>query len=270
MRIACIQPKIHKSIEKCYSEIEHLLKNLLDEFDNCEIVCLPEKWTPLFTDIPQNFQEERGENYMFIKELANRYKVSFLSGAIWEKRNNQNKPYITCYFFDERGEEVGRQDKLHLYSYEKKYFEPGKELNIFNLGESKFAVLICFDLAFFETPRLAAENGADVLFSPTQIREEGMKNWNIYLQARALENRIPVVACNTVGTFFERKFLGNSKIISFVKDFVSPSKLKIIEATNNSDFIYDGINLQFPKKLRKIRLKERIEKNNIKVKVIKN
>jgi len=270
MRIACIQPKFHQDIEKCYSEIEYLLKNLLDEFNNCDIICLPERWAPFFNDIPLNIQEERGENYEFIKDLANKYEISFLSGAIWEKRNNKKKPFITCYYFNKKGEEIGRQDKIHLYSYEQGQFEPGRVLNIFKLGESKFAILICFDIAFFETPRLATENGAEVLFSPTQIRTEGIQNWEIYLKARALENRIPVVACNTYGSLFKRKFPGQSKIISFVKDYISPSKLRVIEGPiDSSGFVYDEINLDFPKKLRKLRFKEIIDKNSIKVRKIK-
>jgi len=122
-------------------------------------------------------------------------------------------------------------------------------------------------MAFFETPRLAAENGADILFSPTQIKTEGIQNWDIYLKARALENRIPVVACNTFGRILKNKFPGHSKIISFLNDFISPSKLRIVEGLyDSSGFIFDEFDLTFPKKLRKLRFKEIIEKSEINVK----
>ncbi|MFX1258460.1 MAG: carbon-nitrogen hydrolase family protein [Promethearchaeota archaeon] len=270
MKIACIQPKIFQNRNKCYSEIERLLMNLLERVDKCDIVCLPERWVPFLKSSSQNLHKERGENYLFIKNLAKDFHISILSGAIWEKRNNLKKPAITCYYFDQTGEEIGRQDKIHLYSYERKLFQPGKELNLFRIKDFFFAVLICFDMAFFETPHLAAENGADLIFSPTQIREDGMQNWNIYLQARALENRIPIAACNSVGSFFKRRFLGNSKIISFVKSFISPSKLKIIEGPMGSGFVFDDIDLIFPRKLRRIRFNEKVEKSKIKVNVIKN
>ncbi|MEE9377222.1 MAG: carbon-nitrogen hydrolase family protein [Candidatus Lokiarchaeia archaeon] len=270
MRVACIQPQIYKNRAKCYDEIERILKELLREHSKCDIICLPERWVPFFRDSTLNFQDQRGNDYLFIKNLAKEYNIKFISGAIWEKRTNSKKPVITCYFFNENGEEIGRQDKIHLYAYERDYFEPAKELNLFKLNNFYyFAILICFDMAFFETPRLSIENGADILFSPTQIREDGMVNWHIYLQARALENRVPVVACNTFGNYFKRKFLGNSKIISFYEGKISPSKLKIVEGPiNSSGFIFDDINLKFPRKLREIRLKEKIDKNNIKVKII--
>ena len=270
MKIACIQPQIYQDRERCYLEVENLLNGLIKKYKECDIMCLPERWVPLYTKIHQNFQMERGEDYLFIKKLAKKYGVSIISGGIWEKRNNLKKPRITCYFFNENGEEVGRQDKIHLYTYESKRFEAGDTINLFSLQNSHyFAILICFDMAFFETPRLATENGADFLLSPTQIREEGMQNWDIYLKARALENRIPVVACNTYGTFYERRFLGNSKIISFVKGNITPSKLKITEAPlGSSGFVFDDIDLDFPKKLRKIRLNEKIDKSKIKVEKI--
>ncbi|MBY9005766.1 MAG: carbon-nitrogen hydrolase family protein [Candidatus Lokiarchaeota archaeon] len=269
MKVACIQPKIHQDIEKCYTEIEILLKNLLKEFNNCNIICLPERWTPFFNDMSHNIQDERGENCEFIKDLAKKYEISILSGAIWEKRDNQKKPFITCYYFNEKGQEIGRQDKIHLYSYEQEYFEPGRVLNIFKLDKTKFAILICFDVAFFEIPRLAVENGADIIFSPTQISIDGMYNWKIYLQARALENRIPVVGCNTLGKICNKIFPGNSKIISFIKGSTSPAKINIIEAlTNDSCFLYENIDLDYLKILRDIRLNEVIDKDSIKVEKI--
>lgn len=266
LKIACIQPEVHFAKKNCYAEIEFLLKDLLEKFHKCEFICLPERWVPIEDKIAKNFQVEKGEDYNFIKNLAKEYSINIISGGIWEKRNSNDKPVITSYFFNENGEEIGRQDKIHLYSYEREQFTPGNELRIFKHNDFNFVILICFDMAFLETPRLAVENGADILISPTQIREEGMENWDIYLKARALENRIPIVGCNTYGSFFKRKFLGSSKIISFIEGFVSPSKLKIIEAPiNKSGVIYDEINLQFPRKLRKLRLSETIEKSKIKV-----
>ena len=267
MQVACIQPKINQDRIECYKTVDKILNDLIKKENNCELVCLPERWVPFHKNINQNFQTERGKDYLFVQNLAKKYKIKILSGAIWEKRADFEKPFITCYYFNEKGEEIGRQDKIHLYTYEKEHFEHGKEIKIFTVNKFNcFSILICFDMAFWETPRIAVENGADILFSPTQIREDGMYNWNIYLQARALENRVPIVACNTFGNYFKRKFSGHSKIISFYEGNISPSKLKIVEGPKNtSGFIFDKVDLNFPKKLREIRLNEKIDKKNIKV-----
>jgi len=266
INVACIQPEVHQSRRKYYLEVKNLLKALIKTHQNLDILCLPERWVPFNERISDNFQNERGADYSFIKNLAKEFSVNIISGAIWEKRKSCVKPIVTSYYFNNQGEEIGRQDKIHLYSYEKKQFEAGENLIIFNLKNFKFAILICFDMAFFETPRLATENGADILFSPTQIREDGIENWEIYLKARALENRIPIAACNTYGKFFKRRFPGKSKIISFIQGYISPSKLKIIEAPFNlKGFIYDSIDLSFPKKIRNLRFQDLKEKSNIKV-----
>ena len=270
MRVACIQSRIYQDRDKCYLEVENILKDLLKNHSDCEIVCLPERWVPFYQDSSKNFQKERGNDYAFIKKLASKYSVKILSGAIWEQRKQSEKPAITCYFFGENGEEIGRQDKIHLYGYEQGQFQASNNLNLYKLNDSKyFAILICFDMAFFETPRIAVENGADVLFSPTQIWKEGMLNWEIYLKARALENRVPVVASNAFGNFLNRKFVGNSKIISFLEGSMSPSKLKLVEGPyNSSGFIFDDIDLEYPRKLRKIRLSEKVNMIDIVVKKV--
>jgi len=268
--IACIQPEILPQINECYSEVEKILNSLLKHNNNIDIICLPERWTWPTNGKELHIQKERGNNYKFIQNLAKEYGIGIISGALWEKRSTSVKPRITSYFFDHNGDEISRQDKIHLYSFEKFNFQPGKELVIFSFKKISFAILICFDMAFFETPRLAAECGADVLFSPTQISVEGMQNWETYLKTRALENRIPVVACNSFGTLLKRKFPGNSKIISFEKGFISPSKLRVIEGPVDSNgFLYDDIDLTFPKKLRKLRFNEVMDKNAIVVRKTK-
>lgn len=269
IKIGCIQPEIHNLKSECYDEIDALFDSFMSENEDCDVICLPERWAPLTKDITGVIQEERGEDYQFICNLAKKYKTSIISGAIWEKRSNQIKPKITSYFISNDGKEIGRQDKLHLYAYEREYFEPGNEVIIFSNVKITFAILICFDMAFFETPRIAVENGAQILFSPTQIREEGLANWEIYLKARALENRVPVAACNTLGRFFKRKFTGKSKIISFEEKHISPSKLNVLEAPENfHGYICAQIDLSFPDKIRKLRFDEILKKEKIKVNTV--
>ncbi|MHA1669198.1 MAG: carbon-nitrogen hydrolase family protein [Promethearchaeota archaeon] len=266
LKISCLQPEVLQNRINCHKEIEDILNKIVQNHENCDLICLPERWLPFSKDLSKAIQNERGNDYNFIKNLAKDYNVNIIAGAIWEKRKNFHKPFITSYYFNNQGEEIGRQDKIHLYAYEREIFDPGNELVIFQEKKISFAILICFDIAFFETPRLAVENGSQILFSPTQIREEGMDNWEIYLKARALENRIPIVACNTLGKLYKRKFIGKSKIISFIKGYISPSQLKIIEGPNDSSgYAYDELDLKFTNKLRKLRLNQVIKKSMIKI-----
>ena len=74
MKVACIQPELFKERKKCYYEIERILKELLEIQQSCQLVCLPERWVPFSRDPAQNFQEQRGNDYNFIKSLAKEYR----------------------------------------------------------------------------------------------------------------------------------------------------------------------------------------------------
>ena len=244
--------------------------------DNTDIVILPERWRgfPNMQHFENSVQNERGADYSFIKDLSKEYSISIISGGIWERRQNkllkEVKNYITAYYFNENGDEIGRQDKLHLYSYESNIFQPGSTLNIFKHKGSRvrFSILICFDVAFFETPRVSIENGAELLISPTFIRQEGLINWKIYLQARVLENRVPIVACNPVALYNNRKFLGRSKIISFRPGYESPSVLEIEELGETPGILTGEVNVSYPNEIRKKRLNERIEIKKINIDIV--
>lgn len=264
--VGLIQPEIVESHEEMDLNIKQLVEQAAQK--KPDIIMLPERWrsVPPKEKFLEAIEKERGHSYQLLKQLAAKYKIYILTGGIWEKRNSNF--YITSYVFDDEGNELGRQDKIHLYNYEPTMFTPGAELRIFTHEKikTKFAVLICFDIAFFETPRLAVENGAEILLSPTLIRKEGMYNWNIYLQARALENRVPIAACNPVGRIFGNNYPGKSKIISFKRGHQSPSVLKIHECIENSQYILtDSVNVSFPNSLRRMRLNEKRDHNSIRI-----
>jgi predicted amidohydrolase len=108
-------------------------------------------------------------------------------------------------------------------------------------------------------------NGAEMIFTPTLIRDTGLENWDVYLKARALENRVPIAACNSVFELPDRKFLGKSKIISFLPGSESPINLKVKEASETPEILRDEIDLDFPNKIRNKRLEEAIDHTTIKI-----
>lgn len=265
--ISLIQCEILPELEKVDANVAQMIEYARK--DNPDLIMLPEKWRSVYPkeQFYETIEKERGHSYKLLKDLAIQHEVYIITGGIWEERENKSR-FITSYVFDTHGKEVGRQDKLHLYSYEPSIFTPGTCLNIFTHDptNTQFTVLICFDVAFFETPRLAVEEGAELLLSPTLIRSDGVYNWNIYLQARALENRVPIAACNPVGNLFGNTYLGQSKIISFKRGHHSPSILNVNECDMSKQAILtQKINISFPNTLRKARLAEQRDKSSIKI-----
>ncbi len=264
LAVSCIQPRLQPTLVECFKRVETLLNQAKQQ--DSSIVVLPEQWVPFaFSyEMSKYVFEEDAEPIHFLQRCAEKFAVCIVGGGIWQYI--QNQPKIVSYVISPDGSIAGRQEKLHLYAMERHFFTPGRELCLFGLGDVRFAVLICFDISFFETPSLAVKEGADLLISPTLIRKEGLENWNIYLRARALENRVPVIACNTLGEVMGSQYLGCSQVIQFYPGHTLPSKLKIISAPENTETVVsDRIDYKFPRGMRKERLSERLDIRNLKI-----
>lgn len=242
-------------VKKIKKQIEYASK--LD----ADIACLPERWNIYKGDIKDELEELDDFSNNSISSFANEFGIYIIAGAIWIRSND--KIIITSSLFNPEGERIGLQQKQHLYSFEKEFFEPAKELKLFDTELGKIGILICFDMTFPEAARKLVLKGADILFSPVMIRAEGIENWHSYLKTRALENRIPVIGVNLVGNLPNKNFPGQSMIIDFKKGYISPSKLSIdIGKSNEPDILIKKIDLKYSKKLRKIRLNQRLESDN--------
>lgn len=138
--------------------------------------------------------------------------------------------YNACLVTNPAGKALGIYRKTHIPailpseaaggtgSYEKFYFTPGHEFPVFDLGQAKIGIQICYDRKFPEGSRILALRGAEILFMPicaatygeTQLRE---RTWEIPLLARAYENGVFVVAVNRAGDERGRRHIGRSMII---------------------------------------------------------
>ncbi len=269
LTLGLMQNRVLKENVQNYENLESMIRGTL-QVHSVDLFLLPEHW--YFIDVTskdflKNVQEKRGEYYHFCRSLSEKYHVSLVSGAIWEYEPEFKKPVVNAYYFDSEGKERFCQKKIHLYAFEKAMFDKGSELIIYRDShlDISFSILICFDIAFYETPRLATLNGAELLLSPTLIRDTGLENWDIYLKARALENRIPVAACNSVFELMDRKYLGKSKIIGFKEGSESPLILDVKEAGSGNEVLVSALNIEFPSKIRKNRLEEAIDTSSINI-----
>jgi omega-amidase len=158
-----------------------------------DLVCLPELW---YTKVVRDFEKE----FKVIIDAAREYDFTVIPGAFREKICENT--YLSCPIVSSDGSILGRQFKIHLFGRQKKTLTRGSRMEVFDIGKLKFSVPICYDLVFPEIARSAVCNGADLLFFPSKILKLGVIPWHLYLQVRALENRIPVVASNMCGGIF--------------------------------------------------------------------
>ncbi len=110
---------------------------------------------------------------------------------------------------------IGCYRKLHLFSHEKQWFEPGNTgLSVYDIGHARVGVMICFDWFFPEVARYLALKGADIICHPANLVLPYCPQAMI---TRCIENRIFAITANRTG--IEKRsvealtFIGASQII---------------------------------------------------------
>lgn len=113
-----------------------------------------------------------------------------------------------------KGRYLGKYRKIHLTDFEKKLFSPGTENTIFEVDGVKIGVQICFDLWFPEISREQIRMGADLL---CVLANFGSETTYHISRIRAIENLVPLVLCNRIGTEslprLTADFIGKSTVI---------------------------------------------------------
>ena len=110
----------------------------------------------------------------------------------------------------------GRYRKLHLFDREKEYFDPGDlPLDIFEVGESKIGMMVCFDWVFPEVARTLAIRGADILCHPANLV---LTYCQRTMLSRCTENLLFAITANRTGSEARSgsvlSFTGRSQIIA--------------------------------------------------------
>ncbi|MHA7733559.1 carbon-nitrogen hydrolase family protein [Nitrosopumilus sp. S6] len=197
-KLGLIQTASHDTDQKAISDVSKILRKLGRK--ETEIVCLPEQWLKNNQIVDWDIQ------FREFKEIAKDFQMTIIPGAFYE--TIRGKSSIVSPIIGPKGEFIGKQEKIHPFDYEKDNVKPGKEAKIFKTA-CKFGVVICYDMVFPKVANTLAKKGAQVLLSPSRIVKRGIEPWQMYVQVRALENRIPILAANVEN----HKFGGNSLIV---------------------------------------------------------
>jgi predicted amidohydrolase len=123
----------------------------------------------------------------------------------------------------------GLYRKLHLFMNEKDIFQKGNAgLPVFDLGDFKIGIMICFDYLFPEPWRIMAQKGADIICHPSNLLTE---NAHRCLPGLSLMNRIYIATANRTGTEGDLTFNGSSLFTDpsgRIIDMASADKTEII------------------------------------------
>ena len=184
--------------------------------DKPDVLVLPETWNTGFFP-RENLQALCDRDGSRVKQvfgaLAERYQVNIVAGSVSNVRGG--KVYNTAMVFDRTGACIASYDKTHLFTPmgEDNYYTPGDRLCTFVLDGVKCGLIICYDVRFPELTRSLTVPGLDMLFVVSQWPKVRTFHLRSLTTARAIENQMFLVCCNSCGTAGQTVYGGNSAII---------------------------------------------------------
>lgn len=162
--------------------------------------------------------------------LCEKLEVYVVIGLL-EKEDN--RLFNTAVFIGPEGL-IGRYRKNHLpFLGVDRFVDHGdKPFEVYQTPIGNIGLFICYDILFPESSRVMTLMGADILVLPTNFPHgRGEKVSTHIVTARAMENRVHVVAANRVGSERGSSFAGLSRIVDASWETLgqaSPDKEEII------------------------------------------
>lgn len=125
-----------------------------------------------------------------------------------------DKPNISMFYVDSRGEILAIQDKNHLFGDEKIYFSLGNDYPVFNTRFGTIGMMVCYDANFPEPARILTLKGAKIILCTAAWRVQDIRLFDMIMPQRAAENTVFLLACNRYGADNGRYNPGHSQICS--------------------------------------------------------
>lgn len=223
IKIAGIQMASGPHVSANLSETERLVEIAVNQ--GARLVVLPEYFAIMGlkeTD-KVNVKEEEGKGPIqnFLSKIAKKHKIWLIGGSVPMVSNFPNKVRNSCLVYDDKGKQVARYDKIHLFGldlgnehyHEEKTIEAGDAVKVVETPFGKIGLSICYDLRFPELYRAMGE--VNIIVIPSAFTDTtGKAHWESLIRARAIENLSYVIAPAQGGYHLSgRETHGNSMIV---------------------------------------------------------
>jgi len=222
-KVAAVQMASGPNVTGNLSEARRLIETAADQ--GARLVVLPE-YFPIMglsdTDkVSVREQAGSGSIQTFLSETARNNKIWLVGGSIPLVASSPHKVLNTCLVFNDKGEQVSRYDKIHLFNLslgneqyqEATTIESGNQVVVVDSPFGRIGLAICYDLRFPELFR--AMKDVDIIVLPSAFTATtGKMHWEVLVRARAIENLAYVVAAAQGGYHVSgRETHGHSMIV---------------------------------------------------------
>lgn len=193
---------VSADLDANFDKIRQGIKLAADK--GARLIALPEcalsGYPPLHYDKPADIDTIRiSELNGEVCDLAKEHGINIVLGTIL---TGSDGLLNSALVISDKGEIVGRYDKLHLMPLDKNYFAPGAGAWVFPIDDLMVCVQICYDARFPEAFRYLRELGAQVIV--IILNACGSDTWKVPVfegtfRTRASENSCFIVAVNAAG-----------------------------------------------------------------------
>ena len=217
IKIALAQCKSERyEKEANLKKAEHYIKEASKNGAN--LILFPEMFTTGYlikSKISELAEDKNASMNQFFSNLAKQNNIAIVYG--FPEKNEKDGTFSnSACFIDRDGSCKAVYRKTHLFGdVDCSMFKPGNEIFAFNTSFGvKMCIIICYDIEFPETARLAAIDGAKVLCAISANMFPYEEYHLTFLKARAMENTIFSVYVNCVGKEDDVEFCGRSNVFS--------------------------------------------------------
>ena len=254
VRVAAIQMASGPNVSANLAETERLIELAVE--GGARLVVLPEFFCIMAmkdADVVKAREAEgHGPIQSFLARMAKKHKIWLVGGSVPLEASVANKVRNSCLVYDERGKQVARYDKIHLFGLdlgneryqEAKLIEPGDRVVVINSPFGRIGLSICYDLRFPELYRAMPD--VDIIVVPSAFTATtGRAHFETLIRARAIENLAYVVAPAQGGYHLSgRETHGDSMI-------VDPWGVVLDRLPRGSGVVISNINPAYQASLRK-------------------
>lgn len=226
-KVAAIQMASGPNLAANLMEAQRLIADAA--FLGAQLVVLPENFALMGEKETDKLQaaelEGTGPIQRFLSEQASKHRIWMVGGTIPIKGTTANKVRAASLVFDDKGKQVARYDKIHLFDVslpdvgdryeESETIEAGDHSLVLDTPFGKLGVAVCYDLRFPELFRTMVGKGMEILALPSAFTARtGKAHWDILVRARSIENLCYGIASNQGGFHLNgRETYGHSMIV---------------------------------------------------------
>jgi nitrilase len=208
-------------------EAERLIEEAVSQ--HARLVVLPENFALMgrseHDKVAVREQPGSGAIQTFLSEQSARHGIWLVGGTIPLMADAPDKVRAACLVFNDKGEQVARYDKIHLFDValidsgeqytESDTIEPGDKVVVIDSPFGRMGIAVCYDLRFPELFRQQLDQGLEVLVLPSAFTAiTGRAHWEVLVRARAIENLCYVIAPDQGGYHLNgRETYGHSMIV---------------------------------------------------------